>query len=329
KTAQYFDSANCAARVKVPSLVSMGFIDTVTPPAGIWIAFNRIRGPKEAVPLIEAAHNHQSTPEQQAAFNSRAAEWMRTLVAGGTVFEPADKPSPRLDENSRIAHEQLLAKRKQGQIDLYFLGDSITRRWGAAEPKYAHLLAHWNASFHGWNAANFGWGGDKTQNILWRLENGELDDVNPKVIVLMAGTNNIGSITPVGDDADRIAEVTRGIEAIVKLCRRKAPRATIILMGITPRNDNMAVMPTINRINENLARLANGSTIRYLNINPKLADEHGRLREGMTDPDKLHLALPAYQIWAEALEPHLTELLGPRASLDRAPPPTGDPSAMR
>jgi cephalosporin-C deacetylase len=328
-TAQYFDSANCAARVKVPSLVSMGFIDTVTPPAGIWIAFNRIRGPKEAVPLIEAAHNHQSTPEQQAAFTSRAAEWMRTLAAGGRVFEPADKPSPRLDENSRIAHEQLLAKRKQGQIDLYFLGDSITRRWGAAEPKYRELLAHWNASFHGWNAANFGWGGDKTQNILWRLENGELDGVNPKVIVLMAGTNNIGAITPVGGDTDRIAEVTRGIEAIVKLCRRKAPHATIILMGITPRNDNMAVMPTINRINENLARLANGATVRYLNINPKLADEHGRLRDGMTDPDKLHLALPAYQIWAEALEPLLTELLGPRASIDRAPPPTGDPSAMR
>jgi lysophospholipase L1-like esterase len=99
-------------------------------------------------------------------------------------------------------------------------------------------------------------------------------------------------------------------------------------MGITPRNDNIAVMPTIDRINANIARLANGTTIRYLNINDRLADAQGRLRAGMTDPDELHLAPQAYQIWAEALTPLLTEILGPRASVDQAPPPTGDPSAL-
>ena len=96
----------------------------------------------------------------------------------------------RSDNNSHIAHEQLLAKAKQGQIDVYFEGDSIARRWDAND--YPELQANWNRNFFGWNAADFGWGADTTQNILWRLENGELDGINPKIIVLLAGTNNAG-----------------------------------------------------------------------------------------------------------------------------------------
>jgi cephalosporin-C deacetylase len=82
RTALYFDTVNCAARVKVPALVSMGFIDTVTPPVGIWIAYNQLRGPKEVVPLVDAAHNHQATAEQQAQYTTRAAEWLRMFASG-------------------------------------------------------------------------------------------------------------------------------------------------------------------------------------------------------------------------------------------------------
>jgi lysophospholipase L1-like esterase len=78
-----------------------------------------------------------------------------------------------------------------------------------------------------------------------------------------------------------------------------------------------------------LAKLADGKKVRFININDKLANSKGELYEGMTDPDKLHLSLKAYQIWADALKPHLEELLGPRASIDKAPPPTGDPSAKK
>jgi len=110
----------------------------------------------------------------------------------------------------------------------------------------------------------------------------------------------------------------------------KAPSAVIILMGIFPRNDNMAVMPVIDRINRNLAGIADGRKIRYLNINDQLAGPDGKLREGMlNDRDKLHPLLRGYQVWADALKPLLTELLGPPASEDQAPPPTGDPSARR
>jgi lysophospholipase L1-like esterase len=238
----------------------------------------------------------------------------------------ADQPVSRTDRNSLIAHAQLLEKAKSGRIDVYFEGDSITRRWGATD--YPDLLANWKQNFFGWNAADFGWGADRTQNILWRLENGELDGVNPKVIVLLAGTNNVGNAVPPGGEQERAADVTRGLEAIVRVMQEKAPEATIILTGIFPRNDSMAVMPVINRINENLARLADGKKIRYLNVNDKLADRDGKLFDGMMNAgDKLHPTLKGYEVWAEALKPMLTELLGPPKTEDHAPPPTGDPAA--
>jgi len=240
----------------------------------------------------------------------------------------ADRPVPRTDQNSQTAHAQLLDKARKGGIDVYFEGDSITRRWGATD--YPAFLANWKENFLGWNAANFGWGGDTTQNILWRLYDGELDGVHPKVIILLAGTNNVGNTVPPGGDEAKVADITRGLKAILDLMRTKAPGATIILMGIFPRNDNMAVLSTINKVNDNLAKFADGKKVRFLNINDKLGDSNGRLLDGVANPgDRLHLAVKGYQIWADALKPIFQELLGPPAKEDHAPPPTGDPSAYR
>jgi cephalosporin-C deacetylase len=326
ETARYFDTANCAARIHAPSLVSMGFLDVTTPPVGIWAAFNQIRGPKEAAPMPDSPHNHLATAEQSLPWTQRSAAWLDALVHGRSPFEPADRPVPRSDANSMKAHEQLLAKRTAGQIDVYFVGDSITRRWGTSDAQYADLYANWKANFTGWNAANFGWGGDKTQHMLWRLRHGELDGVRPKVVVLMAGTNNVGRATPLGDAGARAEEVARGVSALVREIRQRAPDATVVITGITARDDNPAVMPVIDEANARIARLADGKTIRYVNINPQLATPDGRLRAGMAH-DGLHLTPQAYQIWADALKPILLEVLGPPAAVDRAPPPTGDPSA--
>jgi lysophospholipase L1-like esterase len=260
---------------------------------------------------------------------------VKTILAGMAMISllpaqtvPADRAAPRTDKNSQTAHEQLLVKAKQGRIDIYFEGDSITRRWGALD--YPELLENWKKNFFGWNAADFGWGADRVENILWRLENGELDDVNPKVIVLLAGTNNVGGRVPPEGIESAAANVSKGLEAVVRLMQSKAPNAVIVLMGIFPRNDNMAVLPEIDRINASLAGMADGRKIRYLNINEKLAGPDGKLHEGMlNDRDKLHPLLNGYQVWADALKPILTELLGPPASEDHAPPPTGDPSARR
>jgi len=328
ETAQYFDTVNCAALIKVPSLVSMGFIDTVTPPVGIWAAFNQIQGPKQAAPMPTSPHNHLATPEQSLPWTRASADWLSALVAGRAPIERADVAAERTDPNSKLAHEQLLAKKTAGKIDVYFVGDSITRRWGTSDQAYQDLLANWNANFRGWNAADFGWGADKTQHMLWRLQNGELDGVNPKVVVVLAGTNNVGDATPVGDTETRAAEVARGVGALLREIRKRAPRATVIVTGITPRDDNPAVMPVIDAANRQIAALANGKSIRYININDQLATPEGRLRDGMA-LDGLHLTPRAYQLWADALKPILTELLGPPAAEDHAPPPTGDPSAAR
>jgi lysophospholipase L1-like esterase len=236
---------------------------------------------------------------------------------------PADVAAPRTDQNSMTAHAELLDKAKKGRIDVYFEGDSIARRWGATD--YPELLANWKANFFGWNAADFAWGADKTQHILWRLENGELDGVHPKIIVVLAGTNNVGAQPgPEG----KVEDVTRGLKAILDICRRKAPDATIVMTAIFPRNDNMAVMPEIDRINANVARWADRRKVRYLNVNDRLADKDGRLFDGMMNArDKLHPTLEGYQVWADGLKPIFTEILGPPAATDHAPPPTGDPSA--
>ena len=248
---------------------------------------------------------------------------------GALAQAPADQPVARTDQNSLTAHAQLLEKAKHGRIDVYFEGDSITRRWGATD--YPELLANWNRNFLGWNAADFGWGADTIQNILWRLANGELDGVNPKIIVLLAGTNNVAvgtTVPPTGDEA-KVADITMGLKATLDILRVKAPNATIIATAIFPRNDNMAVMPTINKINLNLSKLADGQKILYLDINARLADQDGKLFDGMMNADKLHPAIPGYQVWADALKPIFTELLGPPGTEDHAPPPTGDPSARR
>jgi lysophospholipase L1-like esterase len=251
-----------------------------------------------------------------------------TLRASASAAQwPADKPAPRTDANSKLAHEQLLAKRTQGKIDVYFEGNSITRRWGATD--YPQFLANWRENFTGWNAADFGWGADRIENMLWRLENGELDGVNPKVIVILAGTNNVGKV-PGGDE--KVADITRGLRALVTLARTKAPNATIVLTGIFPRHDNPATEKEINAeiasINANLARMADGKSIRYINVNDKLVDASGVQHAGLF-MDGLHPTLPGYQIWADALKPILNEVLGPPKATDEAPPPTGDPSAKK
>ncbi len=234
---------------------------------------------------------------------------------------------PRQDENSKIAHEQLLDKAGKGRIDVYFLGDSITRRWGCSDRAYSDLYENWRSHFHGWNAANFGWGGDTTRNVLWRVQNGELDGVNPKVIVLQAGTNDIGGAAYDAMKGQAKAdEVVAGIEAILATCQEKAPRAAILLTGVFPRGDNPTANPVISAINDRLAHLAKEHGIRFININNQLADSEGRPHDGMT-VDGLHLSVTGYDLWAAALKPHLTGILGAPDDEDLAPPPTGDPSA--
>lgn len=260
---------------------------------------------------------HEVTPNWPSFF-----EWVSRYIPAPPLptdrtpyIAPPDLPSARSDSNSAIAHFQLVQKAASGGIDVYFEGDSITRRWGASDDAYKEFLGNWKSNFFGWNAADFGWGGDMTQHILWRLKNGELDGVNPKVIVILAGTNNIGA----GQSAP---EVVQGVKAILNECRRKAPNATVVLTAIFPRYGGPDMNPTIETANAGIAKLADGTRVRFLNVNDRLTD-------GTYFVDGLHPNLKGYQVWADGLKPLLTEILGPPSTSDHAPAPTGDPSQAR
>lgn len=233
---------------------------------------------------------------------------------------PAHKPVERTDELSQAAHQALLKKAKQGTIDVYFQGDSITRRWGATD--YPVLLAHWQESFHGWNAANFAWGGDNTHNMLWRMRNGELDGLQPKVVVLQAGANNFPYRGPASQTT--VDDLLAGVTAMVDQFQRTNPQATIVLTALFPRDQNPELEPAIRQANTRLEELAEQRNIRFININAKLTDDAGHFLPGYSS-DGLHLECPAYEVWAAALRPILEEILGPPATTDSAPDPTGIP----
>lgn len=254
----------------------------------------------------------------KAAFDA-----VHELLQNSSVSKAAMRHTPlqRNDANSKEAHKQLVAKTKLGKVDVYFQGDSITRRWGATD--YPKLLAHWKKSFHGWNAANFAWGGDNTHHMLWRMQNGELDGVSPKVVCLQAGANNL----PWNGAANEshVTDVVEGIAAIIDEFRSRFPDVPIVLTAMFPRDQNPALADTINAINEKLKVISHADErIHWININADLVDSDGKLLPDVSS-DGIHLEAAGYETWAEALIPILEEILGKPADVDQAPPPTGNP----
>jgi lysophospholipase L1-like esterase len=184
--------------------------------------------------------------------------------------------------------------KKQGDVDLLFLGDSITQGWNDN--------AVWKRHYGPRHAANFGIGGDRTQHVLWRIQNGELEHIRPKVVVLMIGTNNAGSNGP--------DEIAQGVTTIVENLRKQLPKSKILLLGVFPRGPKAgtAVRDKLKSVNERISRLDDGSNVRYLDIGKAFLEEDGAISKEVM-PDYLHLSLKGYQIWADAIEPTLWSML--------------------
>ena len=208
----------------------------------------------------------------------------------------AIKPVPR-DANWMKRHDSFNARIKQGNVDLLFIGDSITPGWEGAGK------AAWSEKYGKRNAVNLGIGGDRTQHVLWRLDNGNIDGIKPKLAVLMIGTNNSGHNT-----SEQIAD---GITAIVTKLRDKLPETKVLILAVFPRgadgtNKNRMVNEGANKIVE---KLADGKNIEYLDIGPKFLDDKGNLSKEVM-PDQLHLNPASYQTWADAIEPHVARMMG-------------------
>jgi lysophospholipase L1-like esterase len=201
-------------------------------------------------------------------------------------------PSPREGPWVEL-HKSFLVLAKKGKVDLLFLGDSITQGWNENSV--------WQRFYGPRHAANFGIGGDRTQHVLWRIQNGELDGIEPKVTVLMIGTNNLHDDTP--------DEISQGIKTIVAELRKRLPKTQILLLGVFPRSPKPdTARERIKSINEKIARLDDGSHVRFLDIGKSFLNDDGTIAPDVM-PDYLHLSVKGYRLWADAMEPALWSML--------------------
>lgn len=213
-------------------------------------------------------------------------------------------PKPRMPDDAitpsiknRERHERFLYRIKEGKVGLLFLGDSITDGW----PRNGE----WSwLKFAPYQPANFGISGDRTEHVLWRITNGELDGIDPKVTVVMIGTNNVGQ------NSDEKPEwAAEGVKKIITTVREKLPKTKILLLAVFPRavvGDPMR--DRIAEINRIIAQLDDGKIIRFLDIGKVFLDEAGEIPPDVM-PDKLHPSAKGYDLWYDAMHPLLEEMM--------------------
>ncbi len=214
-------------------------------------------------------------------------------IAQNTAIVPAPFQPQR--------HEAFVEIAKQGNIDCLLMGDSITD-WWRNRGKEAY-----EKNFGSLKCANFGIAGDRTQGVLWRMENGELEGYTPKLMMLMIGTNNLGGGNRPGNTPEEIAE---GITAIVTKFRTKFPQARVLLLGVFPRGAAPAApaRDSIKQINAIIAKLDDGKMVKFMDIGPKFLEPDGSISVEVMN-DGLHPTAKGYEIWAEAVMPTFLAML--------------------
>jgi lysophospholipase L1-like esterase len=217
---------------------------------------------------------------------------------------------PVLHPNTEQRHESFNEISKKGEAQLVFLGDSITHGWDGKGK------AVWEKYWAPLQAANFGIGGDRTEHVLWRLEHGNFDGLKPKEIVLMIGTNNTGHQgRPQKENNDEIYQCTaqqtaEGVQAILAKLKAKCPGAKILVLAIFPRGENSEnkARQQNEETNKIIKTFADDKTVFFMDIGPKFLAADGTLSKDIF-PDLLHPNEKGYEIWAEAIEGKVKELL--------------------
>ena len=209
---------------------------------------------------------------------------------------PSLIPEPRADQMPR--HESFNEISKKGEAQLVFLGDSITQGWEGAGKEA------WTKTWEPLKAANFGIGGDRTEHVLWRLENGNYDGLKPKLTVLMIGTNNTGH------RKDPAVDTAAGVKAIVEKLRAKQPQMKVLILGVFPRGEKAddALRVRTNEINLLLPKLEDKHNVFFLDIGKTFLQPDGSLSKEIM-PDFLHLSPKGYDLWTAAIQPKVQELM--------------------
>ena len=237
-----------------------------------------------AQPVLSAIQQAPAAPQQG----------QQAPPAARPPLGPATEPRPRDDAR----HQSFLEIARRGNIDLLFVGDSITDWW--AQPQRGQSV--FNQYFGQMRTANFGIAGDTTQGVLWRMRNGELEGFQAKLIVFMLGTNNI--------NRNENADIAEGDRAIIEEFKKRQPQAKILVLGIFPRNadPNSPFRASIKEINAKLATMADNRQVFYMDIGDKfLSPDRSISTEIMNDG--LHPTTKGYQIWAEATIDRIKELM--------------------
>jgi lysophospholipase L1-like esterase len=211
-------------------------------------------------------------------------------VHGGVPFDP---------DAFLSFHQRNLRQAARGDAEVVLLGDSLTHCWEL----HRNL---WEERFGAHRTINLGIGGDRTQQVLWRIEKGTLDGLSPRLVVILIGINNV-----VYDYRNfGAARIAQGIRQVVRAVQAKCPRAKVLLLGIFPTgNDSKDPWRIpIREINALSAQLDDGRMVRFLDIGKHFLREDGSMIEGVS-PDGVHLTLKGYRIWADAMQPLLEEML--------------------
>ena len=218
--------------------------------------------------------------------------------------------SPVPHPGKETSHESFNEISKQGEAQLVFLGDSITAGWSKKGQEA------WDKYWVPMKAANFGIGGDRTEHILWRLQNGNYDGLKPKLTVLMIGTNNTGHEgRPMKEHGDAIysssaEETAEGVGAILDLLREKQPQMKVLLLAIFPCGADSAdpKRQKNEAINQLIAELADDKMVTYMDLNEEFMEKDGTLSKEIM-PDPLHPNAAGYEIWSKAIEGRVKALL--------------------
>lgn len=195
-------------------------------------------------------------------------------------------------------HEQKLQEAANGDPQIVFLGDSITQGW---ENEGAEVFDEY---FGHWRTLNLGFGGDRTENVLWRLQHGAVDAIDPELVVLMIGTNNTGH------RQDEPAQVAEGVDRILQELQARLPESKILLLAIFPRSATADELPRRNNtlINARLRNFADGERVFFRDLNSIFLDKHGNLSDQVM-PDLLHPNAHGYTLLAHELAPLIDRLL--------------------
>jgi len=236
----------------------------------------------------------------------------RSFVVLAAVAIAAVGPERGIGQNTAIVpapfqeerHLGFVEEARRGGIECLLMGDSITDWWRRAG------LAVYEANFGGLDCANFGIAGDRTQGVLWRMQNGELDGYSPKLMMLMIGTNNLSGRS---SSPNTPAEIAMGVATIVSTFRIRFPDAKVLLLGVFPRGAEASnpYRASIREINTLIAALDDGEHVRFMDIGDRFLEPDGSISVDVM-ADGLHPTTRGYEIWAEAVMPTFRQMLGAR-----------------